>query len=528
MDQATRSTKLEPILAPGRNCWTIADVESSGLLIDGRSYYRAFYEAARKARRYILIAGWRFNSDVRVLRGKDAEAVGGDLKFLPFLDRLCEHNPELHVYVLAWNFSYIYIHEWEWFQKQKFERGAHGRLHFRFDNQHPIGGSHHQKFVVVDSSVGFVGGLDFNADDWDNRAHLAYHPDRADSGREPHDPYHDIQAYLIGPAAKELSDYFCRRWHVATGEELSLPPPHQGSLPAIRPSVPVTADRIALSRNHPRTLQNSQSVCEILHLYLDAIAAAEKLIYLENQYFSSRVIFRALLERMRAVGRPKLEIVLVLPKRYPSWVELVAMGPPRVRMLDTLRETARQTGHRLGAYYPLAAAGNGREVHVVLHSKLLIVDDRFLTIGSCNTNNRSMGLDSELNVSWEALSSNDREVVRSIRRARVSLLAEHSGLHKLPLVRRELRRRTGLVDYLDRVANLELSRLRHLTREALLEHGGWFERLAHWSGFSFDPGRPIEETLLRHLTRHSENSSPGSANGSTTQSTEAPCPDKCP
>src|SRR5207249_3820503 len=52
------------ILAPGRNCLTVADARQAGLLIDARDYFRAFYEAARRARRSVLIAGWRFNSDV--------------------------------------------------------------------------------------------------------------------------------------------------------------------------------------------------------------------------------------------------------------------------------------------------------------------------------------------------------------------------------------------------------------------------------------------------------------------------------
>jgi hypothetical protein len=57
----------------------------------------------------------------------------------------------------------------------------------------------------------------------------------------------------------------------------------------------------------------------------------------------------------------------------------------------------------------------------------MIVDDRFLTVGSANANNRSMGLDTELNVSWEAHAGDD-ELRRAIRRARVSLLAEHACL----------------------------------------------------------------------------------------------------
>ncbi|MBI1735846.1 MAG: hypothetical protein HYR51_11790 [Candidatus Rokubacteria bacterium] len=56
----------------------------------------------------------------------------------------------------------------------------------------------------------------------------------------------------------------------------------------------------------------------------------------------------------------------------------------------------------------------------------MIVDDRFLTIGSANLTNRSMGLDSELHASWEA-AGRDAALVSAIRAVRVGLLAEHSG-----------------------------------------------------------------------------------------------------
>ena len=64
---------------------------------------------------------------------------------------------------------------------------------------------------------------------------------------------------------------------------------------------------------------------------------------------------------------------------------------------------------------------------------------------------RSMGIDSELHVSWEAggIASGDRRLVRAIRRVRVSLLAEHGGLSGVRSMR-ALARADGLVARLDR------------------------------------------------------------------------------
>lgn len=493
---------LPRLLRAGHNCWTeAASAHAAGLLIDGRDYYRAFYRAARQAKRYLLIAGWRFNSDVRLLRGKDAEANGGEVKLLPFLNRLCREKPELRVYVLAWDFSVIFAHAWELFQEWRFERARHGRLDFLFDSAHPVGGSHHQKFVVVDGHQAFLGGLDFNADDWDNRHHHADNPLRADSGQEQHHPYHDVQVYFAGPVAKDLAGYFATRWRRAGGAELELPEvpaPRPDELPSF-PRLPVRSDHVALSRTEAPTLTDGHKVHEIRRLYLDAIDSANEMIYIENQYFSSEAVYHALLQRMRAADRPKLDIALVLPKRLPSWVESVALAPPRIRMLDGLREAAAATGHRLGAYYPTALHEDGKEEPVVVHSKVLIVDDRFLTMGSANTSNRSMALDSELNATWEATSAADAALIRSIRRLRVSLLGEHAGVLAKAQWRAALRTRRGLVDCLERLSAEPGCRLRPLSDQAVLEDREWMATLAKW-GVSLDPDGPIvEETLFEPL-----------------------------
>lgn len=107
---------MRQILDPGRNCRGIYDVEETGLFIDAQNYYRAFYHASKMARRYILIAGWQFDSDVQLLRGKDFQKAQEDVRLLSFLNQLCDHNRELQVYILALDFSAIVALDREWFQ----------------------------------------------------------------------------------------------------------------------------------------------------------------------------------------------------------------------------------------------------------------------------------------------------------------------------------------------------------------------------------------------------------------------------
>jgi phospholipase D1/2 len=447
------------ILRPGENCWLTGEVRRAGLLIDGRDYYRAFYSAARAARRYILIAGWQFDSEVCLLRGNDANGADGELCLLPFLNLLCERNESLRVYLLAWDFSILYALKREFLQAWWFNWTSHRRLRFRFDSSHPLGACHHQKFAVIDGHIGFVGGMDICSGYWDDREHRVKHRHRLNSDKKCYQPRHDLQAYLVGPAVMALTRLFERRWRFSGGGRLRLPAPRR-TRAEIEPSVSIAAKTVAISRTQGRTtIPQQSSVREIRALYKGAIMAAEKLIYIESQYFSARAVYNALTARMRAKGRPRLQIVFMLPRQPEAFLEEIGLGSTQARYLRWLMQTARRTGHALGVYNSRATGKNLRRVKTYIHSKLMIVDDRFLTVGSANTSNRSMGFDSELNVSFEA-GDGDRALARSIREARVSLLAEHCGL----VAEGDLERLVNakdLVAFLESVTQRARARLRH-------------------------------------------------------------------
>ncbi|HEX6240531.1 MAG TPA: phospholipase D-like domain-containing protein, partial [Polyangiales bacterium] len=211
--------------------------------------------------------------------------------------------------------------------------------------------------------------------------------------------------------------------------------------------LPLASSQIALSRTDPYGSPGGPSPCtEIEQLHLAAIARAERLIYAETQYMSSHKFTTALEARMREPGRGRLEIVLVLNMRGETLKEQAAVGLAQAQNIDRLRRTAKETGHALGMYYTLPAcdADATPERATYIHSKLMIVDDRFLTVGSANLTNRSMVLDTELNLSIEGEDAEDA-LGRSILGVRASLLAEHTG-------GAELRQVEGLVAALDAIA----------------------------------------------------------------------------
>lgn len=448
---------MNQILIPGLTCASLHDAPRSGVLVDGRDFYLAVHEAACRAERSILMAGWQFSSKIPLVYGDDATGCEYPTTLVDFLRALCEERPELEIRILAWDASAVFTFEREPLQRFFFHVRGHERIHYKMDNAHPFGASQHQKLVIVDRSIAFVGGMDITSSRWDDRAHRAENPHRRRGGR-PYGPYHDVQAYVTGDAVDVLRGWFAERWRRATGDELPAVVPPRREL-EIRPSFEVDAPCIGLVRTLPRMKDHDPPlppVTELYELHLRAIALAERSIYLETQYFSCDELCEALERRMAArgpaTGQPPLEIAIVLPQKSAGFKERIAIGVYQQRILERLGEAAARTGHHLGVYYS-AAPGPEGDVPVFIHSKVLAVDDRFLLVSSANAANRSMGFDTELGIAWEA-----PVPTPSLRNARIDLLAEQCGLPKEAGAL--LAEPAGLVARLDELARSKQHRLR--------------------------------------------------------------------
>ena len=424
-------TSLQPIVRVPANACGVYRSTASGLLVDGQDYYRAVYRAWASARRTIYITGWQLDSQVALLRSDDAGDAGGPVTLLPHLNECCQRNPELRVYILAWDFSLVYALERELFQRWRVGWQSHERIRFELDGSHPAGASHHQKMVVVDDTLAFAGGMDLCAHRWDTRDHQAGDPRRTAPGRRPYPPFHDIQARVQGPAATALGSVFRQRWRNATGESL---PAGGGDSDDCEPlameaSLALSDGEhqlpVAISRTlgeHPE--HPTRSLREIQQLLEDAVAAAERLVYVETQYLTSKAFVEALHRRMSDSSRSRLQVVLVLPEQPGELKERLTLGATQAEALGVLQDAAATNGHNLGVFHPGGPPGARRPTYV--HSKVLIVDDRFLSVGSANLTNRSFGLDSELNLTWDAglTPAVSTEVLAAVR---ADLLAEHCG-----------------------------------------------------------------------------------------------------
>ncbi len=382
-------------------------------LVDAAQYFAAFAAAAERARRSLLILAWEMDSRLRLYRDGTRRELPERLA--PFLDELTRRRPELEVHVLCWDHSVIYSLEREALLGLKMERNTGDRVHFAFDACHPKGASHHQKVVVIDDRVAFLGGVDLAAHRWDTSAHAARDRRRIDPEEELYSPFHDLQIVVGGAAAEALGRLARERWLRATGEVLE--PPGVGGDPW-PPEVPPVLEgvELALVRTVPEFAEQ-EAVCETERALLEVVHAARDSIYIETQYLTAARVGEALASRLAEEDGP--EVVVVTPRRAQGWLEEATMGALRARLLRRLRRADRRG--RLRVVYPVLE--DGTEVYV--HSKLLVADDRLLYLGSANLANRSMGLDSEVGVLLAA--GEHKEVASAIAGLRDRLLAEHLG-----------------------------------------------------------------------------------------------------
>lgn len=400
------------ILVEGKNCWRRARADRAAFVVDGAAYFDAFARAALRAQRSILIVGWDFNSRTRLW--VDAVPPGVPHILGDFLDFLVKRRRGLQIHILDWDFPMIYAIDRE--TPPIFGLGWQPRrhIHLRFDRNFPTGGSQHQKVIVIDDAVAFSGGMDLAADRWDTPQHQADDPRRL-RGDMPYPPVHDVMIAVDGDAARALGELARERWRRATSEQLA--PVRNGGDPWPDELVPdLSHVAVAISRTEP-AYDGRSEVREVEALYVDMLASAQRLVYIENQYFTSSRIGAVLEARLRSEDCP--EIVIVLRRSSDGWLEGPTMGTLRAQLLARLRRADRFG--RLHVYYPVVPDLGNRSINV--HAKLCIVDDDLARVGSANLNNRSMGFDTECDLTVEAEGSDAARC--AIAGFRNRLLAEH-------------------------------------------------------------------------------------------------------
>jgi phospholipase D1/2 len=465
------------LLVPGKTCWRLAHASRVSFLIDAAAYFSAFKAAALRARRSIIIIGWDIDSRVRL--EPDRDDVPAPDRLGDFLDHLLVNRPGLHVHILAWDFPLIYAGDRELFTGYRLGLMTNRRLRYCLDSVHPLGASHHQKIVVIDDALAFVGGIDFAARRWDTPRHQLDDPRRIDTSGRRYPPFHDMQIALDGDAAAAMGELARERWHRATGKKITRVR-NAGEAWPEGVNVDMSDVGVAIARTDPG-VDSVVLTREVEALYLAAISAARRYIYIENQYLTAGAVGEALRESLEREDGP--EIVIVLPQESWDWLEQAAMDTRRTALTRRLRQA--DTHDRLRVFCPLVS---GVSIHV--HAKVMIFDDRFIRVGSANLANRSMGLDTECDV---AIETDRPEPVRSVLSR---LVGEH--LDHLPdAVAASLVEEGSLIRTIERMRGNEKT-----LRPINVSDAGDPSGLAQSSQPLFDPEQPAEaESIVGRLVR---------------------------
>lgn len=349
-------------------------------LIDGKEAFEAMLQAIKEARHYVYIAGWALTPTFALDRAEEPASPDGLLA-----DVLAKVSERVPVKILVWRGSTLLFQPSHKLTAQARDEllQVAPRLDIRLDDKARATHCHHQKSLVVDGQVGFVGGLDLTTlegDRWDTPGH----PLRFGRG------WHDVAIRVRGEAVGDLEANFVQRWEEVTGER-DLP--HRD--PEVDPAwqTPCQVLRTIPTRTYRFARRGEFGIA---HAYRDAIARARRFIYLENQYLWAPEIIEELAEAMERNRDGRFRIVVVLPARADFGKY------DNDRQVDYLREADGGRGmfHAFSLYSGGPASGpfGFGFVPIYVHAKVAIIDDEWYMIGSANLNRRGLATDTEMNI----------------------------------------------------------------------------------------------------------------------------------
>ncbi len=344
------------------------------------------------------------------------------------------------------------------------------------DQRVRLGGSHHQKLVVIrhvsgpDQDIAFVGGIDLCHSRRDESEH--------DGDRQhqtmapvygPRPPWHDAQLAIQGPAVGDLDFCFRERWDDRS--PLSRDPAgivhdvlrhtHRKAsvLPAMHADPPRRGSHAVqvlrtYARRHGGYPYAPQGERSVARGFRKAIARARRLVYIEDQFLWSTEVAQVIAGAL--VASPSLHLIVVLP-RYFDQASTLTLRPNQVGREQAVSVLLDAAGDRVAIY----DIENEEGVPVYVHAKISVIDDVWASVGSDNFNRRSWSHDSEIScavideerdsrtpVDPAGLGDGARKFARDLR---LQLWREHLG--------RQAGDDADLVDPVDAVARIKESAL---------------------------------------------------------------------
>jgi phosphatidylserine/phosphatidylglycerophosphate/cardiolipin synthase-like enzyme len=373
-----------------RGTFPVREGNRLDVLVDGSEALPIIAQELARAESFVHLAGWFFSPELQLSREEEPTVLR---------NLLAELADRIDVRVLAWKGAPVPLFKPSHNDVREMLDGLsrHTQIAAHADGCTGFTHCHHEKTIVIDGRVAFVGGIDLTldgGDPWDTPNHVA----RGGIG------WHDAAVRLEGPSVADVAQHFRLRWHGASRELLPRPevPPEAGDVEAqIVRTLPAGTYRAVRRGDY-----------SILESYLAALRSAERFVYLENQFLWSPEVVSVLAEKLESPPSDDFRVLVVLPARANDGAD-ISRG-----QVAALIHAADETTRFLACTI-YARAGNLRDP-VYIHSKIGIVDDRWLTVGSANLNAHSLFNDTEMNVV-----TLDPEVARATR---LRLWSEHLEL----------------------------------------------------------------------------------------------------
>lgn len=413
---------MEPPQAP--SVWRFARASRACVVIDADDYFELVQEAMLRTRERIMLVGWDFDTRVRMTGGRrwwqGKRKTHYPARFGAFIAWLARRRDfRLRVFVLRWNFGALKFLVRGTMALDLLRWAFNPAIRYRLDAAHPFGASQHQKLVVLDDRLAACGGIDMTCERWDTSEHRDADPRRRYGLlRRLAPPWHDLAMLVEGEAAAALGEVARERWARSGGG--ALPPCAATTTTPWPPRLAAEFENIEIGIARTNAgWRDCPPLREVEALFLAHIARARRFIYIETQYFAGRRIAEAIAQRLIEPSPP--EIILITAARAVTALQRLAMDSARQRLFAAL--AAVDHAGRFRTYVPMTAGGEP----IYVHSKLMIVDDEILRVGSANCNNRSMGLDSECDIFIDTSRPGNGGAGRAIRRLRTRLIAEHVG-----------------------------------------------------------------------------------------------------
>lgn len=392
LDHNGQLRSLDPPADP-QSLWAAGDPpprdgNQLDVLIDGAQALPAIAEALAGARSSVWIAGWFLTPTFGLTRDEAATRLR---------DLLAQLAERVDVLVLLWAGAPVPLFTPTRATvrgvRDELTRGSNVRC--ALDSRERPMHCHHEKLVIVDGEVAFVGGIDLTSLGGD-RFDASQHPLRDGIG------WHDVATRLKGPAVADVAAHFAARWSEVTAESLDPPP---------SPAAAAGEHTVQLVRTIPEQRYRfaPRGDFRILETYTRALRAARRLIYLESQFLWSAELVAILAEKLRNPPHEDFRLVVLLPA-HPN------NGADSTRGQLGVLAQADAGNHRFLATTILARTG-GLSGPLYVHAKVAIVDDEWMTVGSANLNDHSLFNDSEMNVV-----TCDAELARATR---LRLWSEH-------------------------------------------------------------------------------------------------------